>query len=872
MAIETGTRIGPYEIVSPIPGGSMGEVYRARDPRLRREAAIKVLPAAYAEDPESLRRFEHEARAASALNHPNIVTVYDVGSSEGVSYIAMEFVEGQSLRDFLSAGKPTLQRILETGSQLADGLAAAHARGLVHRDLKPQNVMVTKDGLVKILDFGLAKQTAAGSLSAEAAGVTAERSLTTPGTILGTVGYMSPEQARGESADARSDQFSLGVILYEMASGRRAFDRGSAIETLSAILRDEPGPLSELDPTLPELFCWIVERCLAKDPGGRYESTRDLARDLRTLRDHRSRPSSGSRGIASAREDDARGRLVRPALIAATVLFSAALAAVAAWKLRRPAEPPLYEPLTFDRGTIWSARFAPDGKDVLYAAAWEGAPFRIFRKGPESATSRRLDLPDANLLAVSRSGEIAADVRIRVVPPGGMTLGTLVRGPLEGGAPREIESDVLFADWSPDGKDLAVVRLVGATTVLEYPVGKKLYETAGFASHPRISAAGDIVAFIDHPARGDNSGSVAVVDRSGKKRTVSRHFSAAEGLAWHPRSGEIWIGATVEQDAHAVYAVSLSGRTRVVARAPGNLTVQDISADGRVLLTRDSSPIGIMARGTDKPAETNLSWLDASFLTDLSGDGQRILFTQFGRTVGVSYRGFLRRLDGSNPMNLGEGFAQALSPDGGRVLSLARHAPPQLQVLPTGATGAGQPTQVPLEGLAVVLWASWFPDGRAIVVAGAEPGQPIRLYACEPDGGRRRTLTPDGVLMEHYQGVPISPDGSRLAAVMPDGRLAVFPADGGEPRPIPDLPAHELPVAWSPDGQSLYVFDMFESPAKVERVNVSTGRRELWKTLAVSDPAGVHGYPSVRMTADGSAYAYSYARFLSELYLVGGLD
>ncbi len=871
MPLKAGTRLGPYEVVSALGAGAMGEVYRARDSRLGREAAIKVLPAAYSSDPESLRRFEHEARAASALNHPNIVTVYDIGSVDSVSYIAMELVEGRSLRDLLSDGQLPLRKILEIGSQIAEGLAAAHAKGLVHRDLKPQNLMVTKEGHVKILDFGLAKLASPASLGSGSDDMaqTAERSLTTPGTILGTVGYMSPEQARGEPADSRSDQFSLGVILYEMASGKRAFDRGSAIETLSAILRDEPTPLEAADPRLPGPFCWVVERCLAKEAATRYESTRDLAWDLKGLWAHLSHPSGALSAAASAAP---RRSTLRRALMAAGAVAAAALAAFAVARWRRAPEPPVFDALTFRRGTIWSARFAPDGRTVIYAAAWEGAPFRLFQKGPESATSRPLDFPEANLLSVSRSGEIAAAVRFRVVPPGGVTLGTLVRAPLLGGAPREIEEDVLFADWSPDGKDLAVVRSVAGKTVLEFPIGKKLYETDGLATHLRVSPKGELVAFLDHPTAGDNRGSVALIDRAGKKRTLSGDWAAIEGLAWHPRGEEIWISGTREQQAHAVYAVSLSGKTRVVARAPGNLTIQDVSPDGRALVTRNSSPIGIVARPRGAPAERDLSWLDASLLTDLSPDGEKLLFTQFGRTVGALYTGFLRGVNDPTPMRLGDGYSQGLSPDGSRVVSIVGFAPPQLHLLPTGATGAGQPTRVSPRGLSLVWWADWFPDGKRLVLAGAEPGHGMRLYACDPADGQTRALTPEGILVDHYQGIPMSPDGKRMAALLPDRRLGVFPAEGGQGQPIPDLPVGQVPISWTPDGESLLVFRMDESPAQVLRVDVATGKRELWRTVALSDPTGVHGFPSIRVTPDKSVYAYSYARFLSELYAVDGLD
>jgi len=270
MTLSAGTRLGPYEIVGPIGRGGMGEVYRARDTRLGREIAVKVLPDAVASNPERLSRFEREARSASALNHPNIVTIHDIGSADSVSYIAMELVNGESLREVLAEGALPVRRLLQIGAQVAEGLAKAHAAGIVHRDLKPENVMVTEDGLVKILDFGLAKLTQAegsGSGSTQAPTVSGG---TEVGVILGTVGYMSPEQATGGVIDFRSDQFSLGSIFYEMATGRRPFQRASAPQTLAAIVQEEPEPIAAVNPKIPAPLRWIIERCLAKEPRNRY--------------------------------------------------------------------------------------------------------------------------------------------------------------------------------------------------------------------------------------------------------------------------------------------------------------------------------------------------------------------------------------------------------------------------------------------------------------------------------------------------------------------------------------------------------------------------------------------------------------------------
>src|SRR6266542_3247209 len=284
MTLVAGARFGPYEVLSPLGAGGMGEVWKARDTRLGREVAVKVLPAEVASDSSRLHRFEKEARSASALNHPNIVTVYEIGSEGSVSYIAMELVEGKTLRAVLFAGALPVRRLLQIAAQVAEGLARAHEAGIVHRDLKPENVMVTKDGLVKILDFGLAKLTQAGSGSDEASQLPTETG-TSPGVVLGTAGYMSPEQASGAVVDFRSDQFSFGSILYEMATGKRAFQKGTAIDTLSAILHEDPRPVAEINPEAPAPLRWIVERALAKDPEDRYGTTKDLARELATVRD-----------------------------------------------------------------------------------------------------------------------------------------------------------------------------------------------------------------------------------------------------------------------------------------------------------------------------------------------------------------------------------------------------------------------------------------------------------------------------------------------------------------------------------------------------------------------------------------------------------
>jgi eukaryotic-like serine/threonine-protein kinase len=865
MPLQAGSRLGPFEVLTPVGTGAMGEVYRARDGRLGRDVAVKVLPLQLSQDRDSLRRFEQEARAASALNHPNLVTVYDIGSFNGTSYIAMELVDGTTLRALLNDGALPLSRALAIGAQIADGLAAAHPKGLVHRDLKPQNLMVSRDGRVKILDFGLAKL-----VSPIAAGPTEPTevppaSLTTPGTILGTVGYMAPEQARGQPADYRADQFSLGAILYEMVAGRRAFEKQSAVETLSAILSEEPDSLPPLDPRAQFSFCEILQRCLAKDPEERYGSTRDLARDLKELHDHLVRSLASAPAMLPV---PSRRRRTGTLLLAGVAVVGGLIAGVLVGTRISRHPLPVFRQLTFRRGTVWSARFAQGGQTVAYGAAWDGGPFRLFRVRPENPDSHGLEFPDANLLAVSASGEMLAAVHCRGVTPGGMTSGMLAQAPLEGGTPREILSDVLFADWAPGGNEVAVVRSVPGKMVLEFPLGRRLYETAGFISHPRVSPRGDFVAFLDHPTQNDDSGEVAVVDRAGRRRTLSGSWASAQGLAWEPDGKEVWFAATAERESRSIWAVSLSGKKRLVARVAGNLTLQDISADGRVLATRETRQFGIVGRPSRDEAERDLSWLDSELAMDISNDGKSILFAEFGEAVDSSYASLLRRMDRSPPKRLGAGFAQALSPDGQWALSIVPAMPPKILLLPTGA---GQVRELALGNL-IAQRADWSSDGRSVVIAGSQGQGGVRLFLLDPANGKSRPVTPEGMRIDHYQGFPISADGKWLAAVAPNGALSVYPLSEGDARPIPGLGPDMLPIRWSPDGRSLLVFQISEVPARIFRVNPFSGEKELWRELPPpSDPTGIHGFPSVQVTSDWNAYAYSYARFLSELYLVDGL-
>jgi Tol biopolymer transport system component len=863
MTFSTGTRLGPFEILAPIGAGGMGEVYRARDTRLGREVAVKVLSSEFAADADRRKRFEQEARSASALNHPNIVTIHEIGSSDSIVYIAMELVEGRTLREVLGDGPVPTKRLLDLGVQIAEGLAKAHAAGIVHRDLKPENVIVTRDGGAKLLDFGLAKLIK--EPTAETTNLPTAASATQAGTVMGTVGYMSPEQASGKPVDFRSDQFALGSILYEMATGKRAFQRGTHAETLTAIIREEPQPIAQSGSAVPAPFRWIVERCLQKDPEERYASTRDLARDLKSVRDHLSEASLT--GEAVSPHAPRTRRLGAAALVGLALLAMLGVGILAGRRSAKPPQAtfPTFHKLTFRRGEIFSARFAPDGQTIVYGAAWDGLPSEIFFARPESPESRPLGVPASNVLSIASTGDMALALGFRFVG-GFTTTGMLSRMGVAGGvAPREVLADVHWADWAPDGASLAVVREMGGQNRLDYPIDHRIYQTAGWIGHPRVSPDGSLVAFEEHPILNDDGGSLAVVDRAGKVRTLADGFASIWGLAWAPGGKEIWFTASRGGSDRSLSAISLSGQERVLDRITGGLTLHDISKDGRVLVSHDVPRLGILGVSPGETKERELSWLDNSLAADLTPDGQSLLIAESGEGGGPGYSVYLRRMDGSAAVRLGEGDASALSPDGAWALAInTRATPAQLALLPTGA---GTPRALPRDDINHQR-AVFFPDGKRILFAGNEPGRGTRLYVQDLVGGKPQAITPEGIRL--LRSKPVSPDGTSVIARGPEGKVYLYPVTPGEPRPAPGLEPGELPIQWSPDGRFLYVYRRGDVPARVTRVEIASGKRELWKALVPGDTTGLEEVANIWLTPDGSSYVYNHIRTLCDLYLAEG--
>jgi eukaryotic-like serine/threonine-protein kinase len=851
MAFPAETQLGPYKIISLIGAGGMGEVYRARDTRLQRDVALKVLPASFTTDADRLRRFEQEARAVAALNHPNIVSVFDVGNADGVHFIVSELLEGETLRQRIPATGLPQRKAVDYATQLAQGLAAAHERGIVHRDLKPENIFITRNGRVKILDFGLAKLRRPHS---ETETVDGESALhTSVGQVLGTAGYMSPEQVKGEAADHRSDIFSFGCILHEMLTGRRAFKRNTSAETMTAILNEEPPEIaiSATAPVAPALER-IVRHCLEKQPSQRFQSAQDIAFDLESL--------SQSSGTAPT-QTSAQPRKKWVLAAVAGVVALAAGTALGAWL--RPVAPELHPKLhrvTFRRGTIWGARFTPDG-NVIYGAAWEGQPSELYANQAGSTESRPLSMPSTNVLSISSTGELAVDSQF--VTHGFLPVGMLGRVPSAGGAPRDLAAGISYADWSRDGESLAVVRRVNGKSRLEYPLGKVLYETAGWVSHPRISHDGKYIAFLDHPYDGDDSGTVAVIDLAGNKKTLTQEFVSAQGLAWSP-AGEVWFTATTSGSSRELRAVTLSGKERLVHLGTGTLTLHDIFKDGRVLFSRDDMRAGMIALAPGETKERDLSWHDWTIPRDLSNDGKVVAFDETGEAGGETGEIYVRGTDGSPAVRLSDGSAPAFSPDGkwviGRSFSL-QHA---LLKLPTGA---GESTTIST-GDVQAHQAFFFPDGRHILLLGNQAGHGLRLWIQDVNGGAARPISPEGATQRRRGD--ISPDGKYVAALDPDGVVTLYPVEGGNPQPVHGAEPNEEPLQWTPDGNSLLV-GRREVPARVFVLNLKTGERKLFKSFMPADATGLFGNAAPSFSFDLKSYVYAYQRITSDLYIVDGL-
>ena len=826
----------------------MGQVYRANDAQLGRDVAIKLLPSSFVDKAQVVARFQQEARALGLLNHPNLVTVYDFGTFEDSFYIVLELLEGLTLRARLRAEPIPPKRAVNHALQIARGMAAAHDRGIIHRDLKPENVFLCRDGRLKILDFGLARMTP----QLDALGVGEESptmvGMTLPGSVLGTVGYMAPEQLRAEVSDARTDIFAFGVILFEMITGRQPYQGTTPAETLSRILKDDPDDFGSVGVSVPRGVEVIVRRCLEKRKEDRFQSAHDLALALEAV--------SGSTDSFSLPINvwRSKARRARPFVLGAAALIATAFLGAFVWQNVKPSDPPSFQQLTFRRGDVSGARFAPDGS-IVYSASWEGRGYELYEAHAESVDSRPLDIKCRQLLAMSRAGKIALLVKEYD------QAGTLAVVPLAGSAPREVVDSVQEADWSPDGSQLAVARRVAGAYQIEYPVGKVLYKSATRIRDLRVSPDGKNIAFDLRHARLGKEYALMIVSADGNARQVGM-WNSARGLAWAADGKRIVVASGDGKGATNLYSVAMSGSARLLSRFDGAIKLHDVSERGDMLLTRDDYREGIMARGPGANRESDLSWFDGSGTSDISPDGRLLLMSEFGEAGGAHYSVYIRPTNGDPAVRLGDGYGVSLSPDGKSALTIIPGNPARLAIVPLGA---GETRTLPHGEVVDYEFAAWLPDQRTIVFNGRTAAGGMRLYKQDVERGAPESLGEPRMLLAQGSR-PASPDGKTLVVHCDDDAICLVDVAGLKPPQKLPLQRGFKPIAWTADGKQIFIYEDASVPAQMWRYNIATNDLRLERELMPADPTGVYRILDVVTTPDGSAYAYGAMRNLSMLF------
>ncbi len=844
-----GKQIGPYQITGIVGKGGMGRVFKARDTQLNRSVAMKVLPAGHFSNPERKKRFLDEAKSASALNHPNIITIHGILEQDGTDFIVMEYVSGKTLDRFIGHRGLTLKQAVKYAVEIADGLAAAHAAGIVHRDIKPSNIMVSEQHRVKILDFGLAKQTEQAETSQDAS-IAAEAPLTNPGLVFGTAAYMSPEQAEGKRVDARSDIFSFGALLYEMVTGRRAFQGQSTVSIMAAVLNQQPPTPRALVATLPAELERVILRCLKKEPERRIQHMDDVKLSLEDVLQEIDSPSAP----APAQKRTSR------AWLTAAICVAAVAVAFGAWLGRRTFQKKqiTFQRLTFQRGDILGARFASAGTFV-YAAEWNGAPSTLFSAQLGNREARNLGLPSGNIMSVSRNGNLA----ILIGAGNALTQGVLAEVPLGGGVPHQLLENVSAADWDRTGESIAVVRTVEGHYHIEYPIGTVLYNTQSTRapSYLRISPKNGLLAFFEYTDAGDYS--IEVIGSGHPNQVLSTGWRRIGGLDWAPNGRELWFAGARTGADPGVYAVDLSSRERMLLQTGGIPILHDVAADGRLLLSSADSRLGMRCLTPESGGERELSWLDASSIKGISDDGNTVLFLELSYGKGRSPAIYIRHTDGSPAFKLGYGTQAVLSPDGRWVACLQEETgTSQLVLLPTGP---GEKKTLALGDIRPERF-EWFPDSDRILLVGSAPNQPVRTYVLSLSGKKPTPITPAGVRASR-----VSPDAQAVVVISED-TIYIRSLKTGEQTSLGPIEAGESVISWSADGRYLFIqHDTSENrSSKIIRMDVHSGKKEVWRELRPPDP-GAYVFGQVCLTPDAKSYGFSYQRDLETLYLVKGV-
>ncbi len=861
MKLASGTHLGPYAIEHPLGAGGMGVVYRADDSRLGRKVAIKILPGT---SKEHFRRFEREARTIGSLNHPNLLTLYDVGDYDGTPFLVTELLEGEPLRARMQRGQLKLRETIQIAADVARGLAAAHEAGIVHRDIKPDNIFLTRGGLTKILDFGIAKLRRSMEMPAVVDPTEPTQTPTTmdTGLIIGTPGYMAPEQLDGGTIDVRTDIFALGVVLYEMICGRRAFAADNPVEESYAILKTTPDPPQGATKALAR----VVMRCLEKRKDARFQSATDLAFALDEL-DASTDPIAKISRVAIDRESQVTIRDPSPPVpvvpwtryaVIACVAIVLALGGVLVGRMTARSHGttswptfadggPRYQRVTYHAQSKWCARLAPDGANVLYSVP-RGDRDEVVR----SQTTVPTILPTGivgRLLDVSAHGELAVVTDER--PGAGGTLARVT----EGAGPRAVLDGVTAAAWV--GDDLAVVR---SELVIEAPIGTPIVRrTSGALDDLRVSPNTKLLAFADHPASGDNAGRVVIVDRTGKQVAASAHQVALEGIAWSPDGNEVWFANT-----GTLYALDLHGKQRVVLRGPGRVYLLDVRG-GKVLVAPSDLRLKLFTGPLAGP-HREIGWFDGSEVEAVSADGKVVGFIESIGTLqnDDGYAQYIRR---APPDHTGPDEPATLIGHGGR-FTLLPDASAVIAANPTSlvriSTGVGTPAPIPLGKVAQIdpsdrVAVSW--SGRHVVVRGAEAGAPLRLWRIDLE----TKGTPEPIESSYTTGRhPISPDGQLVAIPHAAGGIELVPFPRGDVRTIAG-PVAEEPLSFSGDGASLFVMHLTGGTIEVDRITLATGKRESWTRIT---PEQRPVYHSVVLDADGGSVTYSTNSDASDLYVL----
>ena len=839
-----------YRLTRELGHGGMATVYLAHDLRHDRKVAIKVLH----EDLGATlgpARFLAEIKTTAKLQHPHILPLLDSGQVGELLYYVMPYVEGETLRARLTRETQLpIEDAVRIALEVADALSFAHGHGIVHRDIKPENILL-QGGHALVADFGIA-------LALQEAG---GRRLTQTGISLGTPQYMSPEQAMGDkSVDARSDIYALGAVTYEMLTGEPPFPGSTAQAVVARVLSTEPQRPALMRKTIPPNVEATVLKALAKLPADRFESATRFAEAL-----SRPEPSAPSRSIVVGGHGS--GAWLRDRRSLAVIAVAVAALASTAWLLWRQVAivwtptAVTFSQKTFRREAIFTSRFAPDGKTIVYSAAAEGTDPRLYVIRPDYPEPQSFGPPSTHLLAVSSRSELAVLLRPTFVAHR-VFYGMLARMPVGGGAPREILDEVRDADWSPDGAQLALIHEVEGRDRLEYPIGKRLYESSGYLSDVRVSPQGDAIALIDHPSRWDDRGDVVRIGLDGRRHVLATGFWGLEGLAWSPDGRSVLFSGAAQGGMYQVHAAAVGGNVRQPLPSAGSLTLHDVARTGQWLVTRDELPVRLSFVGRGADRSRDLSWLDQSTMPHLSADGELLAFSDQGAFAGPNYAVMVRKTDGSPAVKLGEGVPTDVSRDNAWVLAMVPSTPGRLMMYPAGA---GQPRQLDRGELRSHTWAELFRDGKRVLECGSNARGESRCYVRPIDGGALTPVTPDGTGEGH-----ISPDGRFVVAQMLGARSRIFPVDGGAAREFPAVTTTDHVLRWSPDGRSIWVQGASNLGTHIDQVDVATGRRS---PLVVIEPATRSGLLEIDLPTvadDPRIYAYVLLIHESRTFVVDG--